>query len=362
MIKNDELVLLRQMVDDVLTRDSQGHRLSTDGAKSVGREDNVPNLKWPVIVDAGWPGIDIAEEWGGSGGTLAEILVVQERVAFHGVSVPLAEKALASWILADSQRDIGFMEDEVATVAPVRWAERRAVEYHPASRSLRGRVTRVPWGKACRWIVIHAMRDGAQQAFLVDGSHPSINIQSEWNLAHEPRDTIFFEDTPCEPLANTHGWSALMSRGAIMRSASMIGALEAAYELSREHARSRQQFGRPLMRFQTISNYIAVMASELDGAREAVASALAAHERGQLVHEQTAVARLWLARAATEVARLSHQIHGALGVTREHVLHLSTRRLWSWRDEWGSEHEWSKSLGDTALASGAEGSWQTVIG
>jgi hypothetical protein len=65
-------------------------------------------------------------------------------------------------------------------------------------------------------------------------------------------------------------------------------------------------------------------------------------------------------RAATEGARIAHQLHAAMGVTREHPLHLSTRRAWSWRDETGTQRSWARSLGAWALAADAEGRWRWI--
>ena len=63
-----------------------------------------------------------------------------------------------------------------------------------------------------------------------------------------------------------------------------------------------------------------------------------------------AVLRLWLAEAAGQVAAAAHQVHGAMGVTREHPLHHATRRLWAWRDEWAPSRHWAgrlvRALGD----------------
>jgi acyl-CoA dehydrogenase len=56
------------------------------------------------------------------------------------------------------------------------------------------------------------------------------------------------------------------------------------------------------------------------------------------------------------VARLAHQIHGAIGVTEEHRLRQVTLRLWSWREEYGNEAFWEARLG--ALP---EDPWDTVL-
>ena len=57
------------------------------------------------------------------------------------------------------------------------------------------------------------------------------------------------------------------------------------------------------------------------------------------------------------MAEIAHQVHGAIGFTHEHRLHHLTRRLWSWRDEFGVESDWSIELGRLAAAKGGDGLW-----
>jgi len=74
------------------------------------------------------------------------------------------------------------------------------------------------------------------------------------------------------------------------------------------------------------------------------------------------IAKCQAARAATVVSRVAHQVHGAIGFTHEHRLHHLTRRLWSWRDEFGVESEWSMELGRIVAARGADGLWPLLTG
>jgi len=60
--------------------------------------------------------------------------------------------------------------------------------------------------------------------------------------------------------------------------------------------------------------------------------------------------RVQTAKAATEVATVAHQLHGALGTAREHELHRHTLGLWTWREEFGAEHYWARRLATDALA------------
>ena len=64
--------------------------------------------------------------------------------------------------------------------------------------------------------------------------------------------------------------------------------------------------------------------------------------------------------AAGVGAALAHQVHGAMGFTYEHRLHFLTKRLWSWRDEYGTEAEWSLLLGRHAALAGADRLWAEI--
>jgi alkylation response protein AidB-like acyl-CoA dehydrogenase len=73
-----------------------------------------------------------------------------------------------------------------------------------------------------------------------------------------------------------------------------------------------------------------------------------------------AAAKIRAGQSAGKAAELAHQLHGAIGFTDEHELHLYTRRLWSWRDEYGSESYWSTRLGEILVRGGADAFWDAL--
>jgi acyl-CoA dehydrogenase len=153
----------------------------------------------------------------------------------------------------------------------------------------------------------------------------------------------------------------LRARYALARAVQLTAALEQVLAWTVQYAGERQQFGRPLGRFQAIQMELAQMAGEVTAVTALTDAAVQALERGSPDVVLAAAAAKVRAGAAVEVvARLAHQVHGAIGFTQEHKLHHLTRRLWSWRDEAGSELHWSRVLGAGLLSDGGDGLWPAL--
>jgi acyl-CoA dehydrogenase len=126
-----------------------------------------------------------------------------------------------------------------------------------------------------------------------------------------------------------------------------------------QYAGERVQFGRPIGRFQAVQQNLAVLAGQAAAATAAAEAAIEAAAQG-LDALAIAAAKIRAGEAAGIGAAIAHQVHGAIGFTQEHSLHHATRRLWSWRDEFGSEAFWSRKLGATVAAAGADRLWQSI--
>ena len=143
----------------------------------------------------------------------------------------------------------------------------------------------------------------------------------------------------------------------------IIGALDAARDLTVTHTSERVQFGRPLSKFQAVQHSLAAMAGEIERARAAAMLAVAAAtEHGFAGAESdyaVTVAKVAVGRAVEPVTTIAHQLHGAIGVTVEHRLWLATMRARSWVDEFGSTGHHARRLGRMALA--ADDPWDVVV-
>jgi len=182
-------------------------------------------------------------------------------------------------------------------------------------------------------------------------------VTADRNLALEPRDTLVFDGAPVEAAAPARlAADAVALYGAMVRSAQMAGALESLLEQSVRYATERKQFGRPIGNFQAIQHNLALLAGHVAAAGIAAEQAFVAADRGE-PRLPVAAAKVRAGEAAGLGAGIAHQVHGAIGFTYEHSLHFATRRLWSWRAEFGSESQWAQALGRTVAARGAERLW-----
>jgi acyl-CoA dehydrogenase len=145
----------------------------------------------------------------------------------------------------------------------------------------------------------------------------------------------------------------------------MSGALDYLTSQSVAYANERTQFGKPIGKFQAIQQQLAVLSTQSAAAGIAAAHACAAADKltiGSDAAFEIAVAKVRADDATSIATSIAHQVHGAIGFTYEHGLHFATRRLWSWRSEFGSGAEWADLLGRQAMERGADELWPYVTG
>ncbi|WP_433478478.1 acyl-CoA dehydrogenase family protein [Spirillospora sp. CA-142024] len=297
---------------------------------------------WPALEEAGLALAGVPEEAGGSGGDLADAAVVLRAAGYHAASVPLAETgALAGRLLAGAGLPVP------PGVLTAMSGEAEAVE-DAGGWTLNGTFRRVPWARSARFLVVL----GNGLVSLVDPARAQITEGA--NVAGEPRDDVVLSGVRVEAAAPCAVDAAeLRRRGALARAVQLTGAMRRALDLSVRYAGEREQFGRPIGRFQAVQQMLAELAGEATVADVAVRAAVGTPGDPVAV----AAAKANASRAAGTVAAIAHQVHGALGVTEEHVLRRVTLRLWSWRDEYG-ETAWADELG--AAAAAASDPWALI--
>src|SRR3954451_25344022 len=318
---------------------------------------------WRAVAETGVPLAALPESAGGADAEWSDLFAVLRVAGRYAAPIPLAETMLAGWIAASAGLELS---DGPMTVGPVLAADVLSVTQEGNGWVLSGQAGRLPYAfHATKTILIADGADG-EMAVALDGTGEA-EVTPGRNIANEPRNTLTFTGVRLSadavaPLGKCASREALYRRGALARAVMMSGALERAMDLAVGYAQERVQFGRPISKFQAVQQNLAVLAGQ---AAAAVAAAnLGIEALGRTSPEREtfliAVAKTRVGEAATLACEIAHQVHGAIGFTKEYALQLSTRRLWSWREEFGPDPEWAARVGTLACARGADALWPTL--
>jgi acyl-CoA dehydrogenase len=298
---------------------------------------------WGPVEEAGFPLLLVPEADGGFGGSWQDAFAVLRLAGYHALACPVGEAIIAAWLL--NRSGLGQPEG-LATIAP-------RIDGEFAGGRFTGSVAGVPWGGEATAIL--AVLDG--QLIMLTGAEAE-RIDRHENPADEARDTLHFTDAAVAQTASTADLTAL---GALIRTAQIAGAMDAALAQSIAYANEREQFGKPIGKFQTLQQNLAVFAEEAAAVNCAGQAAFAAAGKYDGAAEfEVAAAKLRANIAIGIGTSTAHQVHGAIGFTREYSLNLLTRRLWSWRSEFGNDRYWSQILGQQVVAAGADAFWPNL--
>lgn len=313
---------------------------------------------WQELEDAGLSTVSVPEHVGGSGGALSDAAVIVSAAAEAGACVPIAETAIeAGWLLAEA--GLEMPEGPLTSVyAPS--------GFRRGGPTIDASFDRVPWGRSTQHVVIVSDADGMDVVTYLSTKESLISPRT--NIAGEPRDRMLFVGEISSELVREvpRGTGQLLHyRRALSRSVMLAGAAKSALGATLRYASEREQFGRPIARFQAVQHLIAELAGEAAIMSSASAMAVSTCESEGMSAQRTlfaiAAAKAQCSQSATVVARIAHQVHGAIGLTHESSLRHSTTRLWAWRDEAGNERHWFAAA-DRQLRESELDVWQLVTG
>lgn len=317
-----------------------------------------PAARWQQVAEAGFPLAFVSEEAGGFGVKPSEAMTLLRTAGSYAVPLPLAETMLANRLLTEA----GFAAaDGAATIAPVAGGKLFSLAKTGSGWRVTGRAGGVPWARSVDTIVLFAEENG--KAFIVRLDRKAATIEQSPSLSGLPCDLVVVDAElsadAVRPAAAHWNSETLLAAGAALRVAEMAGALERVLEMTVTYANERVQFGKPIGKQQAIQQQLAILAGQAAACGAAADITGAAFERLDVLPIAAAKARA--GEAASIAAPIAHQVHGAIGFTDEHRLHFFTRRLWAWRDEFGSQRHWSGVLGRKAIAAGGNGIWPFVV-
>lgn len=322
-----------------------------------------PAALWKAVEEAGLTLPLVSEKRGGVGCAWLDARVVLHGAGKHAAPIPLAETVLAGWLL-----DRAGIEPPTGPMTVAMGGPDAGLHLYRDADGWRldGMAPRVPWGGVAGHVVVAETVESAMRVALI--ARNDYQAVPGGNMAKEPRDTLHFAASPvtaCD-VAEGLGPDAVYQYGAMIRAVQIGGALERVLLESVKYANDRIQFGKPIGKFQAVQQNLSQLADETAAAGAAGMAACAAADKalransGADVWLRIAAAKARAGEAAGKGASIAHQAHGAFGFTYEHVLHFATRRLWSWRAEFGTGDQWALELGRRVAEIGADHLWETL--
>ncbi len=284
--------------------------------------------RWTALADMGVVGMTVPEEDGGLGRGLVDVVLLLEEAGRAGLPEPLVETvALGVPVLVDAPGPQG-------DVLRARWL--RAIADGAVTLAVgTSTMPAVPGAVGADLLLLE--RDGELHAVpaaavaltprpVLDGSRGVAQVEWEPSPA-----TLVVAGFEAEGVL-----AALADRAAMSTGAVLVGVADRLISMAAQYAKERSQFGQPIGSFQAVKHHLADALVRVEFARPVVyraAWSLSEGEADASLH--ASMAKAMASEAATLAARTALQVHGAIGYTWEHDLHLWMKRAWALAAAWG---------------------------
>jgi len=306
-------------------------------------------LTWKKMADIGWPGLRIAEAYGGSGGSWADLTVLLEEMGRALLPMTLLAHTLAGLVIdrygAEGQKQAALpalVQGErvyaVAITEPRATFDREGVQCAASGTAtgftLNGVKQFVRGASAADTFVALARLEDGLGIFLVDKSTPGVRVIPLDNIGDDDQARVDFTGVQLPARALLGGaaqsWEALTAiadMGALLEASYGVGVMARDTEITIGYVKDRVQFGRPIGAFQAVHHQVADQVTDVDCGRLLTQYAAWALDTG-LPDAAVAVARAkaWTSDALRRVARTGNQLHGGIGFSREYDIHFYFQR------------------------------------
>ena len=365
---NDEQQQIKRTAKEFLASRYKPERIRELSETENGFEDS----DWTEMAELGWPGLALPEEHGGQGLGIVELAAVFEEMGFALAPSPLLSNTIAGLALAICGSD----EQKSEFLAPLAAGEKRGTvalfdadspaaigEFTMEARESDGgvvldgeKVLVMDAGSADFMLV--ATADGRRhivergQDGVTVTAEPSIDLTRKVFAVELDGVEVAAERTlPAEQ----SDYLPVLWRACVALSAELTGIAQRTLEMAVDYAQEREQFGRPIGAYQAVSHRCAQMLLETEGARSATYyAAWTADAEPESLPLASSMAKAYASDAGWRVADDSLQVHGGIGFTWEHDLHLWLKRARADAAMLGDAHWHRERVAEAVLAQVAE--------
>lgn len=294
-------------------------------------QGNDPHTLWEILLTTGFADALLPERDGGAGLSLTDTWPIMFCMGRHALPLPYAHTMLGRAWLNHHGKNI---PEGSLTFAPFQ------VKTESAGLTARA----VNFGLVADWVLVQRGKQvwllpSSEATVTPAGGHGTLEADIYWSSAIADRAQLGEWEHP--------QFQHLMSLSVAVL---IAGAADRVFEMTLAHANQREQFGKPIGRFQALQQQISEVAELVFGARMATEMACRSKD-WQPAPLLAALAKAQTSQAVARVTAVAHAVHGAIGVTHEYDLQLFTRRLNEWARTAGGHAYWARQLGQEVLSS-----------
>jgi alkylation response protein AidB-like acyl-CoA dehydrogenase len=308
---------------------------------------------WDRLVQLGWTALLVPEADGGLGGSFVDLLVVLEETGRALLPGPFLATVAAATALTESdaptlRRDVlpRVARGEVLLALAVAEESGRFEPELPARAAdggyvLHGTKHFVMDAHVADQLVVAARTGDGVAVLLVDAHARGVTISPVRGVDMTRRIQRIRFDGVTVPRERVLGGAPLLQRTLELATAAivaeMLGTAQQALDRTVAYVKERVQFGRPVGSFQAVKHQCVDMLAQIENARSlAYYAAWAVAERAPEARQAVAMAKAYASDMVKDVTSRAIQLHGGIGFTWEHDIHLFHRRALAQEAAFGS--------------------------
>jgi len=352
----EEHEMLREMARGVLAEYSPLEVVRELEGDSKG----YPDALWKQLIELGLVGILIPEAYGGQGQSLLEAAIIYEEFGRSLAPIPHFHSAVlsAGALVAGGSEALkqewlpGIASGEriltPAWLEPKNGFGAKGVQMRATAEGdgfvLEGSKLHVNFAQAADRLVVLARTGDAEEAvdlFLVDPKADGVTLSQRENLGSETTFRVDFVgvrvaegDRIGSAGSGWANWNGVMHDAIVLAAAQAAGGAKAALEMTVDFANTREQFGKPLGAFQSISHYLADAATQIEGGSTLVYEAAWSKSVGKDTALLAPMAKMFMCHAYRDVTAMCQQVWGGVGFTIEYDIQLYFRRAKQLQISW----------------------------
>jgi alkylation response protein AidB-like acyl-CoA dehydrogenase len=329
----------RDLLDGLVSRERVRAFVGSGSADDPGqRSDGFDRPLWEAMVDQGWLGVERPELAGGLGLGMVEVAVLCEQLGRRTAPAPFLGSVLA---LAALQ---GAHLDDVSPAASAQaeeWAGKLSegeavgcVVWAADPGTVTARPDGDDWRLAGRPEPTLYASEADVSVVVTDDAVYSLALPDDQRPPPEPAMDrtrslawVRLQDTPAVRIGGPESATRLVDRAAAGAAAELLGSAEHVLAMSVEYAKVRRQFGHAIGSFQAIKHRLADALVDVEAMRSSVyfaAWCLASDDPDASL--AASMAKAWCSDASQRVMATGMQVHGGIGFTWDHDIHLSLKR------------------------------------